>query len=86
MSKTSTPTAPTPAVSVVPSPDRLALTYAEAARAVGCSPRTIWAACASGDLRAARVGRRRLISVAELRRWLDERAGIAIDAAKGDAR
>ena len=55
---------------VVVAPDRIALSYAEAARAVGCSARTIWGEVAAGHLRAARVGRRRLIAVAELHRWL----------------
>lgn len=58
------------AASNLTSPKRLALSYGEAARAVGCSARTIWAEVAKGDLRAARVGRRRLIAVAELNRWL----------------
>jgi excisionase family DNA binding protein len=71
--------------------DRLALSYGEAARTVGCSPRTIWSACASGDLRAARIGRRRVIGVDELRRWLDAKAGIAAPesssaSSKGGAR
>lgn len=87
MDNTHAPAAPTPAAaSPTASPQRLALSYGEAARAVGCSPRTIWSACASGDLRAARVGRRRLIPVAELRRWLDARAGIPVQQGKDGAR
>jgi excisionase family DNA binding protein len=75
----------------IPEHRRLSLSYGEAARAVGCSPRTIWSACASGDLRAARIGRRRVIAVDELRRWLDAKAGIAAPTAlsaspKGGAR
>lgn len=87
MDNTHAPAVPTPAVaSNTTTLDRLALSYGEAARAVGCSPRTIWSACASGELRAARVGRRRLIAVAELRRWLDEKSGIATAGAIGGGR
>src|SRR5687767_11634450 len=75
---------PTPSHAPRP-PERLTFSYGEAARAAGLSPRTIWAACASGDLRAARIGRRRLIPRDELVRWLNAKAGIVADA-KGGAR
>lgn len=65
---------------------RIDYSYGEAARAVGCSARTIWSEVAKGDLRAARVGRRRLIGVDELRRWLDAKSGIATAVAIGDGR
>ena len=67
------PAEPTPAAAtpIHTSPPRLAVSYTEAARLIGCNARTIWSACASGELRAARIGRRRVISMDELQRWLE---------------
>lgn len=80
---------PTPAdASHLTFPHRLALSYGEAARAAGLSARTIWAEVAKGDLRAARIGRRRLIPRDELVRWLNAKAGIvaSVQPGKGGAR
>ena len=48
----------------------MALTYDEAGRAMGVSPRTVWGLVASGKLRAVRIGRCVRIARAELERFL----------------
>jgi excisionase family DNA binding protein len=52
---------------------RLALTVEEAAEAVGVG-RSFFYQHVLPDLRIVRVGRRRLVPVRELERWLDESA------------
>lgn len=60
---------PTPTLAPVP---RLALTIAQAAEAVGLSGRTLEELIRTGALRPVRVGRRVLLPVRELERWLAE--------------
>ena len=57
-------------------PRRLALSPDEAAAAVGVG-RTLFYERIMPELRVAYVGRRRLIPVRELDRWLEERASRA---------
>ena len=54
-------------------PPVLALSIAEAARCVSVHPDTLANAIKRGELVARRVGRRVLIEVAELRKWLESR-------------
>jgi hypothetical protein len=56
------------AVAAVP---RLALSIEEACAALGVSW-DFWAAHIAADVRMVRRGRRKLIAVTELQRWLDE--------------
>ncbi len=49
---------------------RLALTVTEAAEAIGVSP-DFFAEHVTGELRMVRRGRKRLVSVRELERWLE---------------
>ena len=51
---------------------RLALTVEEAALALSLSPRTVQQLVADGKLPAVKVGRRVLLPVAGLERWLTE--------------
>ncbi len=48
----------------------LALSYRQAADALGVSERTVWQLVRDGRLRAARIGRSVRIAVAELQRYL----------------
>jgi hypothetical protein len=50
---------------------RLALNVGEACEALGVSHQT-WSAHIAPDVKIVRVGRRKLIAVTELQRWLDE--------------
>jgi excisionase family DNA binding protein len=50
--------------------NRLAVGIAEAARLIGISRRAVEYRIAAGQLRCVRIGRRRLILVSELRRFL----------------
>jgi hypothetical protein len=59
-------------------PRRLALTRAEAAEALGVSVDFLDEHVLP-ELRVVRRGRRRLIAVKELQRWLDENAARALD-------
>lgn len=59
-------------------PGRLALSPDEAADALGVS-RDTFDRHVAPDLRVARLGRRRLVPVAELSRWLDRHAAQAIE-------
>jgi excisionase family DNA binding protein len=52
-------------------PPRLALSVSEACQALGVSW-PIWREHIERDVRLVRVGRRKLIAVSELQRWLDE--------------
>jgi excisionase family DNA binding protein len=52
--------------------DRMAVTISEAARLTTLSPGTIRSHAKSGRLKAAKVGRRVLIPVASLERFLQE--------------
>ena len=54
-------------------PHRLALTPAEAAKALGVS-RDFYDQHVAPDLRVVRRGRRRLVPVRELEQWLDREA------------
>jgi excisionase family DNA binding protein len=64
---------------VVTPPDiRLALSKSEAAAALGVSV-DFFDEHIAPDLRIVRRGRRRLIPVRELERWLDENAARALD-------
>ena len=53
---------------------RLALTVNEAAAAIGIS-RDAFEARVLPELRSVRLGRRRIIAVAEVTKWLDRNAG-----------
>jgi excisionase family DNA binding protein len=53
---------------------RVALSPAEAALSLGICERTITDLLTSGEIPSVRVGRRRLIPVRELRKWLTKRA------------
>lgn len=57
-------------------PGRLALSPAEAAKAIGCS-RTFFDDHVGPHLRMARIGRRKFVPVSELARWMDEQAETA---------
>lgn len=57
-----------------PEPLRLALTPAEAARALGIGVRLLWSETNQGRIPHLRVGRRVLYPIAELEEWLAERA------------
>ena len=59
------------------SPPRLALTPAEAATALGVS-RDFYDQHIAPELHIVRRGRRRLVPVRELERWLDEQAALTI--------
>lgn len=56
---------------VTESPKRLALNVSEAAAALGISWDT-WKTMVEPEIRVVRLGRRKLIAVKELERWLDE--------------
>lgn len=60
--------APAP-VEMVP---RLALSAPEVAEAIGISETKVYEMLAAGQLPSVRVGRRQVIPVAALARWLDE--------------
>jgi hypothetical protein len=62
---------------VAPIP-RLALTPAEAAAAIGVGP-DFFAEHVGTELRIVRRGRKRLIPVEELSRWLDRNAELVLD-------
>lgn len=49
---------------------RLAVSVPQAAASLGVSVRTAWALVASGQLRTIRVGRRRIVPLAELARFI----------------
>jgi excisionase family DNA binding protein len=53
--------------------DRLALKVAEAAKAAGVSRSTLYERIRRGELQIRKVGRRSVICVDELRRWLGSR-------------
>lgn len=53
--------------------DQLAVSVAEAARLLTVPERTVWAELAAGRLRGLKVGKRRLIRIAELSRYLERR-------------
>jgi excisionase family DNA binding protein len=59
---------------------RLALTAAEAAEAIGVSE-DFFAEHVAAELRFVRRGRKKLVSVRELERWLDENAARVFDEA-----
>jgi excisionase family DNA binding protein len=61
---------------------RLALSKCEAADALGVSVDFL-EEHVMHELRIVRRGRRRLIPVRELERWLDENAALAVEAARG---
>jgi excisionase family DNA binding protein len=49
---------------------KLAVPVGEAADLIGCSPSMLWKLIAQGDIAKAKVGRRTVIRVAELERFL----------------
>jgi excisionase family DNA binding protein len=51
-------------------PERLAVSMAEAAKMLGLHIQTIRTLCLNGELRASRVGKRWIIEVDELHRFL----------------
>lgn len=55
--------------------ERLALNAAEAAEMIGVSVPTLRQLTHRADFPVVRVGRRYLIPIAGLQRWLDEQAG-----------
>lgn len=57
----------------MPEPPRLGLTMAEAAAALSVSP-DYFRDHVQGEVRIVRRGRRRIVPVSELQRWLDENA------------
>jgi len=56
-----------------PSVPRLALNIKEACEALGVSW-DVWREHIEPDVRLVRIGRRKLVPVAELQRWLDDHA------------
>lgn len=50
----------------------LAVSVDEAAEMIGCSKSKLYAVIASGELRARKQGRRTLLEVAEIQRYLAE--------------
>lgn len=66
-------TSPFEPLNIEPIP-RTALSPAEAAASVGLCERTLSDLLVTGEIRSIKVGRRRLVPVAELRRWLSDRA------------
>ena len=62
------------------SADPLALAPREAARALGVSPRTLWAHTKAGTVPHVRLGRRILYPVRELREWLAGRTAAGATA------
>ena len=65
-----------------PKAPRLALSKAEAAQALGVSIDFLERHVLP-ELRVVRVGRRRLIPVKELERWLEESASLALERPQG---
>jgi hypothetical protein len=57
---------------------RLALNVGEACEALGVSHET-WVRHIASDVKVVRLGRRKLIAVAELQRWLDEHGERILD-------
>jgi len=57
---------------------RLALNVGEACEALGVSHET-WVAHIAADVKIVRIGRRKLIAVTELQRWLDEHGERILD-------
>ena len=62
-----------------PPPPRLALTIAEAAMSVGVSE-DFFRAHVLDDLRVVQVGRKKLVSVAEIERWLKNHEALLLEA------
>ena len=54
---------------------KLAVPVSEAADLIGCSTSMLWKLIASGDIARAKVGRRTVIRVAELERFLADSEG-----------
>ena len=52
----------------------LSVSVEEAARLTGCSRSGIYEVMASGDLKAFKLGRRRLILMKELKAWIERTA------------
>lgn len=52
--------------------DRIALTVEEAAQRLGLTRKALYAHLAAGHIPSVRLGRRRLIPVAALEKWLTE--------------
>lgn len=58
-----------------PAPVRLALSYGDAADAIGVSPRTLQRLVSDGRIRPSKISaQRRVIAVAELQRFLEQTA------------
>ncbi len=57
-----------------PRPPVLAVSIRDAAGVLGLSHRTVASMALRGELPSFRVGGRRLLSIAELRRWVDRKA------------
>ena len=66
-------TSPFEKLNVEPIP-RVALSPAEAALSAGLCERTLSDLVVSGEIPSVKVGRRRLIPVRELRKWLSRRS------------
>jgi len=62
------------------SDDRLAVSPSEAARIAGIGRTTLYAAIGSGQLRSLKIGKRRLITIEALRKWLAAAEQEAVDA------
>ncbi len=62
------PPAPDP-----PTAAPLAVSVVRAAELVAVSPRLLWGELSAGRLRSARVGRRRVVRLADLEAWLAAR-------------
>jgi excisionase family DNA binding protein len=61
----------------------LAVDIAEAARRLGVSPRTVAALVATGELSSRRIGRRRVIPVRALERFINQDRELVEAASKG---
>lgn len=57
-----------------PGQTRLAVTYREAGHTLGVCERVVWQLAKDGDLKSIRIGRSVRIPVAELQRFVEERA------------
>ncbi len=62
---------------------RLALRPAEAAKALGISPRLLWAKTNSGEIPHVRIGHRVVYPIPQLQKWLAVRAAAVESEAAG---
>ena len=63
---------------------RVTLSVAEAAKALSLSDRTITSMIAKGEIPVVRIGKRRLIPVEGLRKWIASRTATPTDTTEGN--